>query len=108
MTSFIEIQITSATEDEAIRLGKILVEAKLAACAQISGPIQSIYVWEGAQESAQEWVCCLKSRESLFSELVAVVRKHHSYQCPQIVAVPILKTNDDYLQWMEEMTKLQS
>ena len=108
MTSFIEIQITTATEEEAIRLGNVLVEAKLAACAQISGPIQSIYIWEGAKESAREWVCCLKSRESLFSELVEVVRKHHSYQCPQIVAVPILTASDDYLQWLEEMTKSQS
>jgi len=101
MTSFLEIHITTATEEEALRIGEILVDAKLAACAQISGPIRSIYVWEGKRESSPEWGCCLKSRESLFSELVETVRKYHSYQCPQIVAVPILKANDDYLQWME-------
>ena len=104
MTPFIEIHITAATEEEAVRLGELLVDAKLAACAQVSGPIRSIYVWEGERESSQEWVCCLKSRESLFSELVEAVRKNHSYQCPQIVAVPILNANDDYLQWMEQNT----
>ena len=105
MTSFIEIHITTATEEEAIRLGEILVDAKLAACAQISGPIRSIYVWEGKREFSLEWVCCLKSRELLFPELVKAVRKHHSYQCPQIIAVPILKANEDYLRWMEEQSQ---
>ena len=102
MSTFIEIHITTATEEEAIRLGEALVEAKLAACAQISGPIRSIYVWEGKKESALEWVCCLKSQESLFRELVEAVRKNHSYQCPQIIAVPILNANDDYQQWMTD------
>ena len=100
MTPFIEVHITTATEEEAVRLGEIMVESKLAACAQMSGPIRSIYVWEGKKESAQEWVCCLKSRESLFGELVEAVRKEHSYQCPQIIAVPILNANNDYQQWM--------
>jgi periplasmic divalent cation tolerance protein len=107
MTAFIEIHITTATEEEAIRIGEILVEARLAACAQISGPIRSIYVWEGKKESTPEWVCCLKSRESLFPELVKAVRKHHSYQCPQIVAVPIQGANEDYLQWMEQAVNSQ-
>jgi len=105
MTSFLEIQITTATEDEAIRLGEVLVESELAACAQISGPIRSIYVWEGKRESSQEWVCCLKSQESLFPELVETVRKNHSFQCPQIIAVPILMATDDYLQWIETSLK---
>ncbi len=102
---FIEVHITTATEEEAIRIGEGLVAAKLAACAQISGPIRSIYVWEGKNESTAEWVCCLKTRESLFSELVESVRKVHSYQCPQIVAVPILTATDDYRLWMEENTR---
>jgi len=105
MSTFIEIHITTATEDEAIRLGEALVEAKLAACAQVSGPIRSIYVWEGKKESALEWVCCLKSREFLFGELVEAVRKIHSYQCPQIIAIPILNMNDDYQQWMTDNLK---
>ena len=105
MISFVEIHITMASEEEAVRLGEVLVETKLAACAQISGPIRSIYFWEDAKESAREWVCCVKARESIFDELVETVRKHHSYQCPQIVAVPILKANDDYLRWMEEVSR---
>ena len=100
MSTLIEVHVTTAAEEEAIRIGEALIEAKLAACAQVSGPIRSIYVWEGKIESAQEWTCCLKSRKSLFPELVEEVRKNHSYQCPQIVAVPILNANNDYLQWL--------
>ena len=104
MTNFIEIHITTSTEEEANRIGETLVSAKLAACVQITGPIRSIYVWEGKQESTQEWMCCVKTRETLFGPLVEAVRAIHSYQCPQITAVPIVAANDDYRYWMAENT----
>lgn len=102
MTGFIEIHITTSSEQEAEILGGILVEKGLAACAQISGPIQSIYRWEGKTERSREWFCCVKSRKELFPALVQVVRENHSYDCPQITAFPILDANEDYLHWMQE------
>ncbi len=102
MTSYIEVHITTASQDEAELLANVLIEKKLAACVQVSGPIQSHYVWEGQAESAQEWYCNAKTSQDLFSELAETVRANHSYKCPQIIALPILAGNQDYLDWMSE------
>ena len=101
MTNYIEVQITTTTQAEAERLSDVLLENRLAACVQISGPIQSNYTWEGKRESTPEFLCCVKTDQSLFQSLVETVRANHSYECPQIVAIPILTANDDYLDWMK-------
>lgn len=101
MTPYIEIHITTASQSEAQRIGEKLVEERFAACAQIFGPIQSVYKWKGKTENSQEWLLCLKSNQSLFTMLVEIVRKEHSYECPQIIALPLVNANEDYLDWMK-------
>ncbi|MGL6194778.1 MAG: divalent-cation tolerance protein CutA [Thermoguttaceae bacterium] len=103
MESFIEVQITTATEKEADTIAQALVERRLAACAQVSGPIRSSYIWNDNFETSQEWLCVTKTKQSLFDQLVIAVKKIHSYECPQIIALPIVLGNKEYLDWIEKI-----
>ena len=101
MTSFIQIVTTTATHDEAEQIARMLIEHRLAACAQVTGPVTSVYHWQGKVEEGDEWLCTLKTRESLFEKVAAAIREVHSYQCPEIVATQILEASGDYLAWLE-------
>jgi periplasmic divalent cation tolerance protein len=101
MTPFIQIATTTATKDEAQQIAAVLIEQHLVACAQVSGPLASVYHWQGKVEASEEWLCTLKTREALFDRVTAAIRAVHSYQCPEIVATPILAASSDYLAWLE-------
>lgn len=101
MTPFIQIDTTTSTREEAQQIASELVNRRLVACAQITGPVTSIYRWQDQVEQAEEWTCTLKTRASLFPEVAVAIRKLHSYECPEIIAVPIVAGNDDYLSWMD-------
>ncbi len=101
---FIQVQITFPTEESAQATANRLVERRLAACAQILGPIRSVYVWNGVREESVEILLLAKTKTSLFDELAATVRKDHPYECPQIVALPIVVGTVDYLRWIDENT----
>ena len=95
--------MTTTDSPEAAReLARSAVEARLAACAQISGPIESVYRWEGKIEQAQEWVVTFKARALAYQMLEAHIKKHHSYDVPEIIATPITEGNPAYLSWVEE------
>jgi periplasmic divalent cation tolerance protein len=102
MTDFIQIMSTTATKDEAERIARHLVEQRLAACGQVTGPLVSVYRWQGEMERTEEWLCTLKTRKSHFAEAAAAIRELHTYKCPEIVAVPIVQGSDDYLTWLEQ------
>ncbi|MGL6227410.1 MAG: divalent-cation tolerance protein CutA [Thermoguttaceae bacterium] len=108
MTPFVEIVITTSSEQEGKRLAEILIEKKLAACVQISGPIRSTYTWKGRLETSKEWLCTVKTRISLFDLVAQTIRENHSYDCPQIIAVPILAGTADYLDWLDEVVPIVS
>jgi len=99
-----QVSVTAPSADEAGRLGRIAVEQRLAACAQVSGPITSTYWWEGKVQSATEWLCVLKTTAPLMGRLTGVLREAHSYEVPEIVAVPIEAGDEDYLAWVSEET----
>ena len=99
---FVQIHITFPTEESALSTASRLVEQRLAACAQILGPIRSIYVWNGSREESGEILLLAKTKASLFEKLAEAVRAVHPYQCPQIVALPILVGTPDYLQWLDD------
>jgi periplasmic divalent cation tolerance protein len=101
MANFIQIATTTATRDEAQQIARMLVDARLAACAQIVGPVTSTYHWHGKVEEGDEWVCTLKTREDLFAKVEMAIREVHSYQCPEIMATPIVAIGDAYLAWLE-------
>ncbi|MDR3196587.1 MAG: divalent-cation tolerance protein CutA [Planctomycetaceae bacterium] len=102
MSTYIQVQITFPTEESAYQAATKLVETHLAACAQVLKPIRSIYVWKGNCETSDEVLVLAKTKSILFDRLVELVRDGHPYECPQIVALPILAGNEDYLAWLEE------
>ena len=102
MTGYIQLQITFPTEEAAKAMAEILVTKKLVACAQVLGPITSLYVWQNTLEKSSEILLLAKTKKSRFDEVAAEIRRYHSYQCPQIIAIPIICGNDDYLQWIDE------
>ena len=101
------IQVSTAVEkkEDADRIAKILVETRVAACVQVIGPIRSTYWWKGKVEEASEWLCVMKTREELYSDLEASLKAVHPYEVPEIVAVPLTKGSEGYLRWIEEETK---
>jgi len=105
MKSYIQITTTTETKEQAENIAQHLVEAKLAACVQIVGPITSIYRWKGKVENAQEWLCLIKTRNDLYSKVEAAIKSQHPYETPEIIAVPIVKGSKEYLQWISEETE---
>lgn len=101
MTLFIQIATTTATKAEAQQIAAMLISHRLVACAQVSGPLASVYHWQGTVETSEEWLCTLKTREALFEQVTAAIREVHSYQCPEIIATPIVAASPDYLAWLE-------
>ncbi len=101
---YCSIYITAGDEDEARRIGRILVEEKLAACVNIL-PIKSIYRWEENIAEDSEVTMFVKTRAELADQVIERVKELHSYEVPCIVSLPIIKGNPDYLKWIEESTK---
>jgi periplasmic divalent cation tolerance protein len=101
MGPYIQVITTAASEEDAARIAQRLVERRLAACAQVVGPITSTYWWQGRMETSREWQCVLKSRGDLFSAVEAAIREVHAYSTPEILAVPVARGSDDYLAWLD-------
>jgi periplasmic divalent cation tolerance protein len=101
---FVQVQTTTDSRAEAIDLGRAAVEARLAACAQVAGPVASTYWWEGGIERAEEWLLLLKLPADKFAELAAFLTERHSYDEPEIVAVPIVAGSATFLNWISEET----
>ena len=101
MTNTIQVVSTIGSQEDARRLARQLVERRLAACVQVSGPIESIYWWQGQLETASEWRLTIKSRADLYPQLEAAIRQLHSYQTPEIVSLPLLAGSPAYLAWLE-------
>jgi len=100
MVDPVQVSVTAPDAAEATRLGTMAVESRLAACAQVSGPIASTYWWEGVITTATEWVCVLKTTSALLAPLVAALRAAHPYEVPEIIATPIVAGDADYLAWI--------
>src|SRR5918998_2653375 len=93
---------TTDVRADAERLARDLVEERLAACAQVLGPISSTYRWRGATERATEWYCHLKTTAARLPALQARITELHPYEVPEIIALPILDGNAEYLRWIEQ------
>jgi periplasmic divalent cation tolerance protein len=101
----IQVQVTTADKQEALKIADHLVGEKLAACAQVVGPIVSTYRWKGKVEVADEWLVLIKTRTELYVEVETAVLKMHSYKNPEIIAIPIDRATSDYLSWVYQETK---
>jgi len=102
---YIQIQITFPTPELAQKMAAKLVREKLAACAQVCSTVQSVYSWNNVCETSQETLLLAKTTLTLFERLEAAVRKDHPYECPQIIALPIVAANADYLDWLNEQVR---
>ncbi len=98
------IYITTKDETEARKIGRVLVEEKLAACVNIH-PIKSIYRWQGDIQEEDEVAMLVKTRAELAEDVIARVKELHSYEVPCIISLPIVEGHPDYLKWIEESTK---
>lgn len=102
MAHYIQVVTTTETKAEAQTIASATVEERLAACAQIIGPITSTYWWQGKIETAEDWLCVLKSKETLYEELERAIQKLHPYKEPEILAISIAKGKKTYLDWLDE------
>ena len=101
MTNCIQVVTTAERREDAERIARTLVEARLAACVQVLGPIASTYWWGGKIETTQEWQCWAKSRRDLYRQIERAIRRIHPYEVPEILAMPILEGSPDYLAWLD-------
>src|SRR5690606_11718968 len=102
---FCQAVVTFDDRDKAAAMARTHVEERLAACSQIDGPITSVYWWEGAAQTEEEWRVEFKTRTALLDTLSARVNELHDYDVPQVVAVPIVGGLPAYLDWMREETQ---
>ena len=101
---FVVVLVTAGSVDEAAAIGRALVESRLAACANVVGPIRSIYRWQDAVEDAAEHLLLLKARAADLAALEAAVRARHSYDVPEVLALPVRGGSAAYLAWLAEST----
>jgi periplasmic divalent cation tolerance protein len=104
----IVVLMTAGSREEAARLADILVNARLAACVQVLPEIESVYHWQGKVERAPEILLLAKTTAENFTALEAAVRSLHSYETPEIIALPITAASAPYLEWLTANVLLQN
>lgn len=100
MTDYVQVLTTAGSAEEAERICDALVEDRLAACVQVAGPVSSTYRWRGEVEREREWQCLAKTEARLFERVEAAIRRVHSYEEPEILAIPVLAGSRGYLDWI--------
>ena len=103
----IVVFLTAANGEEATRLADMLVGAHLAACVQILPEMESVYRWQGKIERSSEVLLLVKTTRGKFDELEREVRALHSYETPEIIAVPVVVGSGPYLEWLISATELR-
>lgn len=101
MVRYIQVLTVAGSKEEASTIAEIVVEKRLVGCAQVLGPILSIYRWKEKLERAEEWLCIMKTRAELYHDLESAIRQVHSYEVPEILAVPIAEGSKSYLSWLD-------
>ncbi|MCK5248778.1 MAG: divalent-cation tolerance protein CutA [Spirochaetaceae bacterium] len=96
------VYMTACSTEEARKIGKTLLTSKLAACVNIIGNMNSIYIWKGEVQDDEEAILIAKTTESLVPALVEKVKSIHSYDCPCIVSLPVINGNKAFLNWIVE------
>lgn len=104
MADVVQVTVTIDSREAAAELARAAVEKRLVACAQVTGPITSTYRWQGAVESAEEWVLVCKTAMEVYPRLEAFLRDKHPYDVPEILVSPVVAGNGEYLSWVREET----
>jgi periplasmic divalent cation tolerance protein len=105
MKDYIQVVTTTETETDAQTVARAVVEQRLAGCAQVVGPITSVFWWQGQIEKAEEWLCLIKSRHDLYPALEQAIVAVHPYDVPEILAIPVTAGSRDYLEWLDSETR---
>ena len=105
MTSFILVFVTASNRVEAENITRHLLDERLIACANIIGPISSLYWWKDKVEEANEFLVFMKSRQDLFERLSARIQKLHSSDLPEIIAMPVIAALPSYLNWINTVVE---
>jgi periplasmic divalent cation tolerance protein len=101
MTDKIVVLSTASNAAEAEAIARRLVEERLAACVNVVTGVRSFYRWKGKIEKSPEWLLVIKSSRGRFEELRAALEKLHSYDVPEVIALPVVEGTKNYLHWME-------
>ena len=100
---YIVILVTASSPQEADRIASVLLESKVAACVNITGQIRSLFWWEGKIDQAQEVLLVIKTKKVLLEEVIRLVKENHSYDVPEVIALPIVGGNQAYLEWIDSV-----
>ena len=98
--AYVIVLVTTASKQEAEKIAQHLLKRKLIACANIVGPVSSLFHWSGKLETADEYLIFMKSRRDLFEKLAETVKALHSYEVPEILVLPIVGGSKEYLSWL--------
>lgn len=105
MTDKVVILVTASSRRECRKIARRLIEEKLAACVNITQPIQSVYRWEGKVHQSKEFLMFIKTNRDLFSQIKAEIALVHSYHTPEIICLPIVDGSPNYLQWISDAVR---
>jgi periplasmic divalent cation tolerance protein len=105
VTDKVVIFVTTPSRRESKKIARHLVKTKLAACVNISRPIESVYRWEGKIAEEKEFLLIIKSNKELFPEVQSEISKIHSYDIPEIICLPVVDGSRSYLQWISDSLK---
>ena len=100
--SHVAIFVTVESQEQARRISDVLLQRKLIACANMIKNVESFFWWQGKVDHREELMLIMKSREELLGEVVRLVKENHSYEVPEVIALPIIGGNPDYLRWIDE------
>jgi periplasmic divalent cation tolerance protein len=104
-SGYLQVQTTTDSRAEAMELARAAVEARLAACGQVAGPVASTYWWNDELERSEEWFVFLKLPADRYDELAAFLAERHSYDEPEILATPIVSGSASFLAWIRDETR---
>ena len=99
---YFQVVTAVASREEAAAIARALLEERTAACVQVIGPVESSYWWQGAMESATEFLCVAKTSAARLDAAMATIERHHSYDVPEITAVLVARGNAAYLDWISQ------
>jgi periplasmic divalent cation tolerance protein len=98
--AYVLVVVTTASKQEAEKIAQSLLKERLIACANIFGPVSSVFHWSGKTQNAEEFLIFMKSRMDLFDKLEETVKALHSYELPEILILPIVGGSKEYLLWL--------
>jgi len=101
LMSYVVVFMTTSNKEEAVKIVRILLKERLIACANILDPVSSLFWWQGKIDEEKEFLVFMKSRKNLFERLSERVMEIHSYEVPEIIALPIIEGSPPYLDWLK-------